>query len=95
MTSLNFTPLSTEQRSVWFTSPLGDTGPTIRLLYLVLWLLPILLLSHSLWQRQTLPPDLLRLLALALLGYYLAQGLHLLCDKIYPFAPLYTRSRRA
>jgi uncharacterized metal-binding protein len=69
-------------------------GATIRLLYLALWgLAP----AYVLW--QLMGPDLPRttwpLLALAVIGYYLAQWLHLLCDGILPFTPQRSARRRA
>ena len=61
-------------------------GPTIRLLYLALWLaLPIILVQH--FSPQMLPPRFaLNVTVLFLLGYFVAQWLHLICDGIFPFA---------
>ncbi|WP_189092929.1 DUF2227 family putative metal-binding protein [Deinococcus ruber] len=59
-------------------------GPTVRLLYLTCWFAPLLLLLHWL-PHVTLPQGSLQIAALFLLGYFLAQWLHLLCDGILPF----------
>lgn len=66
-------------------------GPTIRLLYLALWVAPIVWLISRV-QPFPLPDVSGRLLALASIGYFIAQWLHLLCDGIYPNLP---QQRRA
>lgn len=66
-------------------------GPAIRLLYLALWVTPVLWLLSRV-QPFSLPDVSWRLLALAGIGYFIAQWLHLLCDGIYPDLP---RQRRA
>lgn len=68
-------------------------GPTIRIAYLALWTLPILLLLHALkmpWPEILSP----RFLTLVSIGYLLAQWLHLLCDRILPFAEARPRPSR-
>lgn len=66
----------------------------IRIAYLALWALPALLLRHALnvtWPELLSP----RFLTPVFIGYLLAQWLHLLCDRILPFAPSRpSRSRR-
>ena len=61
-------------------------GPTIRLLYLALWAALLVWLASRL-QPMTLPETSWRYLALAGIGYFFAQWLHLLCDGIYPDLP--------
>lgn len=58
-------------------------GPVIRLAYLCAWLLPLLVLTRAM--HVALPAPDSRLSAIALLGYFAAQWLHLLCDDILPF----------
>lgn len=60
-------------------------GPSIRLAYLALWTLPVFMLWHSL-QPASIHLDP-RIVVLVLVGYFLAQWLHLICDRIYPFKP--------
>jgi uncharacterized metal-binding protein len=69
-------------------------GPTIRLLYLAVWLPgPAVLVWQLLGDRIQVTSTHVRWLALAAIGYYLAQWLHLVGDGILPLTQR-PRSRR-
>ena len=57
-------------------------GPTIRLAYLALWAAPLVWGAQHLQITPTLPSW--NHVIIAVIGYFLAQWLHLLCDGIMP-----------
>ncbi len=57
-------------------------GPTIRLAYLALWAAPLVWGAQHLQITPTLPSW--NHMTIAVIGYFLAQWLHLLCDGIMP-----------
>ncbi|WP_082506130.1 DUF2227 family putative metal-binding protein [Deinococcus sp. Leaf326] len=69
-------------------------GPTIRLLYLALWVAPVLWLISRV-QTFPFPNVSWRLIALVGIGYFIAQWLHLLCDGISPALPGQRRATSA
>ncbi len=62
-------------------------GPLIRLAYLLAWLSPVLVVLVSAGLPSPVTPVMWKLALLVMIGYLLAQWLHLLCDGIIPGRP--------